>query len=197
MKLIIFIAFLYSYNSYCKVKFDSSIEQFYSELQKAKVKNVESAIAILDDKFFNPNQYAVLFQTRSIQPSSLKYPRILLFGKNRELRIGINHNLGQKRNIDILQFRKDKKVWELREISFDNGNLAISKANPSICISCHGNKEILPEFKGRYLQASNIKMKSLQNSKKIDVSYFRSIVKSDSIYSRLKGLESYLQELGL
>lgn len=197
MRLIVFIAFLYSCNSYCKVKFNASIEELYSEFQKAKVKNVESAIAILEDDFFKPNQYAVLFQTRSIQPSSLKYPRVLLFGKNRELRMGINHRLGRKRNIDILQFRKDKKVWELREISFDNGNLAISKANPSLCISCHGNKEILPEFKGRYLQASQLKMKSLQNSKKVDISYFRSIVKSDPVYSRLKGLESYLQELGL
>lgn len=180
-----------------EVTFDSNVENLYKILKKEKVTNIVSAINLFDNRFFDEGQYAVMFRSLSIQPSSYKNPRILLFGKGRKLRIGINHHIGEERNLEILQYRAKSKVWELREIKFNNGKVSLTKANPSICMSCHGDKEITPSFKGKVDQINEYKMDYLSKGRKPDVSSFRKFIKKDPIYSRLKNLENYLRNLGL
>jgi len=197
MKLyLIFFTLLCPSLLVAKVKFDTSVEQFFQEIKKSKVKDVVSAVQLLDDKFFDRDQYAILFRSMSIQPSSYKFPRVLFFGKNKNLRIGINHHLGEKRNIDILQFREKEKAWELREIRFNKGIVSISGPNPSLCISCHGNKEIIPSFKGKFIQRNEYATDALRGIKKPDISSFKTVMTKDPIYSKLKGLNKYLSDLG-
>jgi len=179
------------------VTFDSNVESLYKTLKKEKVKNIVSAIKLFDNRFFEEGQYAVMFRSLSIQPSSYKNPRILLFGKDRKLRIGINHHIGEERNLEILQYRSKSKVWELREIKFNNGKVSLTKANPSICMSCHGDKEITPSFKGKVAQVNEYTMDHLSKGRMPDISDFRSLIKKDPIYSRLKNLNGYLNGLGL
>ena len=169
----------------------------YNTLKKGKVTNIISAVKLFDDEFFSDGQYAIFFRSQSIQPSSFQYPRILLFGKDRKLRVGVNHLMGNKRNLEIIQYRSKSRVWELREIKFDNGKLSMTQPNPSLCLSCHGDKKIVPAFKGKVVQVNKYKMDYLIKGKKPDVSFFKNIVNKDPIYSRLKNLNGYLRDLEL
>jgi hypothetical protein len=178
------------------VKFNSTVEDLYKVLKSKKVKDVISATKLFDDQFFAVRQYAVLFSSQSIQPSSYEHPRILLFGKDNEMRVGINHHIGKKRNLKIIQYRKKDKVWELREIKFDNDKVSLTRANPPVCMSCHGDKKVLPSFKGKLAQINEYKMNYLMKGEKPDVLIFKKSIKGDPIYSRLKNLEMYLGDLG-
>jgi hypothetical protein len=179
-----------------EVSFDTNVEDLYITLKKEKVTNIVSAVKLFDNRFFDESQYAIMFRSLSIQPSSYQNPRILLFGKDRKLRVGINHHIGEERNLEILQYRSKSKVWELREIKFNNGKVSLTKANPSICMSCHGNNKITPSFKGKVAQINEYTMDHLSKGRKPDISHFRKLIKKDPIYSRLKSLNKYLSGLG-
>lgn len=128
------------------IPFDADLDSAFVTWQKEKVKNIEEAILLLEDNFFKSNQYALVFKSGSIQPGTTQNPRILLFGKNHLFRMGFNHRQGKERNLEILQWRKKQKKWELRELSFTPSGPELSKANPSTCLTCHQDRIIHPNF---------------------------------------------------
>ena len=180
------------------IEFDANVEDLFAVLKKEKVTNLIQAVNLLDKQFFDTNQYALFFNSRSIQPSSSKFPRVLLFGKNKKLRLGFNHHMGKKRNLDILQYRELEKRWELREIKIANNKASLSNKNPGMCISCHGDRAIVPHFKGYLVESLSNKLSSYtKTQKKINFNEFRKIQNSDPMYSRSKELSNYLGGIGL
>src|SRR4051812_33379286 len=88
-----------------KISVESGVDQIFAGLQMAKVKTVDEAIEMLDSRFFEAGHFALVFHSQSIQPSSEKFPRVVLFGKDAKTMLGFNHRLGASRNLEVLQWR--------------------------------------------------------------------------------------------
>ena len=86
------------------------------------------------------SNYTMMHTSMSAQGASPEFPRVIMFGSNGKMIITFNGSPDQRNysRLEIMQFRDDSKQFEFRTISFANG-LAISKPNPTSCLSCHGS----------------------------------------------------------
>ena len=123
---------------------DTSADQLFLKIKKSGAKNVTEAINLFDSKFFKAGNFRLFFKSQSIQPSSRKFPRIVVSGKDSKLFIGFNHRLGEQRDLELVQFREKQKKWEFREISFEHGRPVLSSPNPKLCLQCHGEPNARP-----------------------------------------------------
>jgi hypothetical protein len=179
------------------IPFDTHVDNLYKNLIQLKIRTLSEFIHHLSPEYFEESQYALFFKSNSIQPSNLIYPRVLLFGKDKHIRFGFNHNVdSSKSDLEILQFRKDLNIWELREIKFTENGPQLSEANPSLCISCHGDKEIRPEFEKTILRSNTfglpLKSDSKDKIQKKDLEAFKERISKDILFSKLKKINAYL-----
>lgn len=164
------------------VPFESTIDQLFTVLKKNNTENIETAIVTLNNNFFKIDNYSLIFNSTSPQASSPQSPRILLFGKDKKLRLGFNHRLGNDRNLEAIQWREDKQEWELREITFTKSGPQISKANPSLCLTCHLDTKIHPNFNN----AVNSLDPTQKNPSKNYTEFFKKIDPKDKVFKRLE-----------
>lgn len=161
------------------IAFDSSVEQVFNNLKKTRTTNIVDAVLLLNKQFFKRENYVLIFDSQSPQTSSPEAPRVLLFGKDKQLRIGFNHNRKDGQDLEIIQWRDLTRTWEFREIKFTPQGPILSKADPIMCLQCHRDhkpKIVAQEF---MVLLSDLKPK-------INKEKFLRKVQSDPIYKKLE-----------
>ena len=84
--------------------------------------------------------YTLAFDSRSLHGASLTYPRVIMFGESARLILTFNGDPNQHKyhEMEVMQYREDGKVFEMRSISFDKG-VHFSEKDPELCQACHGH----------------------------------------------------------
>ena len=161
------------------VGFEFNVDQLFQAIQLAGSKSVLEAVSLFDDRYFDKGQYALVFDSRSPQTSSPEAPRVLLFGKNKHLRVGFNHHGKHGQDLEMIQWRELTRTWEFREIKFTKKGPVLSRANPRSCLHCHRDHK--PKFDGFLMQSLRHSTKKL-----LDISSFAKKIETDPIYRRLE-----------
>ncbi len=160
------------------ISHDTNVDDLFQNLKKRKASTLLTAVQSLDQQFFRKENHILIFDSMSPQGSSNKSPRIVLFGKNKELRIGFSPHHQSGQNFDIIQWRDVTKTWEFREISFSKHGPHLSEANPSICMQCHRDHK--PKITDSYLDDLYKRLKP-----QIDTAHFFKLKAKDPIYKNL------------
>jgi len=186
IRLLFFLILFDSFTSYAnEFPFDGNVKQLQNMIKEKSIKTFDQAIDLFSEDYFSPTNYRVFYISGSPQGATETQPRIILFGKESKLRIGFNHRISQKKSIELLEYNKNTKEWELSEIEFKKNKVHFSKINPSRCTGCHNsNKQqiVLPNI-DRNNPLSNINIFS-----KLHTNTFLKTKDEDPIYSKLKFL---------
>ncbi len=114
----------------------------FSDLQKLiqdkKPNSVESVLRLLPKDYLT--NYTLVFESRSLQQSTVKNPRAIVFGNDGRLIITFNGDptLPGYDSVETMQFNQETLEMEFRHIQFKNKTALISEKNPQLCMSCHG-----------------------------------------------------------
>lgn len=162
-----------------KIKTNDDLEAVYKKLIANQVRDVKEAASLFDDSFFEKEQYALIFDSLSPQTSSPDAPRVLLFGRNKKLRVGFNHHKKDGQDLEVIQWRDVTQTWEFREIKFTKLGPLLSKANPGVCLQCHDDHK--PKFDGALMASLRDSFKKQQ-----DRTGFLRKQNSDPVYKRFK-----------
>ena len=109
------------------------------ELIRSKnIVSIEQLLPELPEELLH--NYPLVHHSRSLHGASPDFPRSILFGKDARLILTFNGSADHSRfrDLEIMHFRDDALVFEMRSISFDNG-ARFSEGNPEVCLGCHGD----------------------------------------------------------
>lgn len=108
------------------------------------VGTVEELLAALPEP--QRRDYALMFDSRSLQAASLENPRVILYGPDARLVLTFNGVAAQRgfRAVETLEFDTATREFRLRELEFPEGPggaaaVRLSEANPARCTRCHGS----------------------------------------------------------
>lgn len=112
-------------------------EDLVDLIQKKDLATIEQVLPHLPAEYLE--NYTLAYDSRSLHGSSHDFPRAILFGNDAKLIVTFNGSPAQRRyqDMEIMQFREDSRVFELRSISFADG-VRFSDKNPALCLKCHG-----------------------------------------------------------
>lgn len=112
-------------------------EDLVDLISSKNITAVEQLLSNLPDEYLE--SYTLVHHSRSLHGASHDFPRAILFGKDAKLMLTFNGSAEQSRYnaLEIMQFRDEASVFELRSISFENG-VSYSRRNPAVCLGCHG-----------------------------------------------------------
>ncbi len=89
---------------------------------------------------------------------------------------------GEERNLELLQWRPGAKKWEMREISFEKTGPKLSEANPGMCLTCHAEPNVQPNF-NPIVGSFRLPGDSRSHS---DREFFRGVSPKEEIYKKLE-----------
>ncbi len=118
-----------------QARFD--FESLRALIETERLTSVEQVVARLPEDL--RANYTLVYASQSLQGASHDHPRAVLFGADAKLVLTFNGDPKQRHHdeIEILQYRDEQGVFELRSISFAQG-VRFSEKNPQLCLSCHG-----------------------------------------------------------
>jgi cytochrome c553 len=109
-----------------------------------EVGTVEELLAALPEA--QRRDYALMFDSRSLQAASFENPRVILYGPDARFVLTFNGAATQRgfRVVETMEFDAANREFRLRELEFPDrpgGAQAVraSEANPERCTRCHGN----------------------------------------------------------
>ena len=185
--------------------------KFIDLLQKYQPKSVEDTLKLLSEKYPDYLSFhTFVYQSFSLQGSSLKAPRALVFGRDSKLVMSFNEGEDLKGHdtIEVMRFKNETKEFEFREIQFSKDktklteeeidpslNFAISPANGQNgkCLMCHSqparpNWDPYPFWPGIYGSHSDFENFSSGNG----TMKFEEIPPSDSSYKERQAYLSFM-----
>ena len=131
--------------------------RFVELLKTKKVETVAEAIQALRPRYDDHLQFrTAMYVSESIQQATFSEPRVLVFGRDARFVFSFNggrHNYGgdaieayqfddieKKFEFYSIVFKKESEAlaFDQEEIAFEDQRLVITKANPSLCVGCHG-----------------------------------------------------------
>src|ERR1700756_2838222 len=105
---------------------------------------VEELLAALPEA--QRHNYALVFDSRSLQGASFENPRVILYGPDARFVLTFNGNAAQHgfRAVETLEFDSVTRAFRLRELEFPKrpGGAAavrVSETDPARCLRCHGD----------------------------------------------------------
>ena len=108
------------------------------------VGTVEQLLAALPEA--QRRNYALMFDSRSLQAASFDNPRVILYGPDARFVLTFNGNAAQRgfRLIEALEFDTVTRQFRLHELEFPEqpagaAAVRVSGTNPERCMRCHGN----------------------------------------------------------
>jgi len=118
-----------------------SFQRLEALIKDSKVESATEAVVLLKKQFPQLFQnYILMYRSRSIQPSSFVYPRVLLVGKDARIIIAFSGDPSHPsfNALEVMEFKESQQSFEFREIKFYPAHAPyISKANPNKCLGCH------------------------------------------------------------
>lgn len=135
LKIVIFVAgllFFYGIPGHAFL-----YEDLVDLIRNKFISTIDQVLPHLPAEFLE--NYTLAYDSRSLHESSPDFPRVILFGNSAKLILTFNGSPDQRgyQNLEIMQFREEARVFELRSISFDKG-IRFSDRNPAACLACHG-----------------------------------------------------------
>ncbi len=113
-------------------------------IQTHDVRTVDELLAALPEA--QRRNYALVFDSRSLQGASFENPRVILYGPDARFVVTFNGEAAQRgfRAIETLEFDAVTREFRLRELEFPErpGGAAavrVSEADPERCLRCHGD----------------------------------------------------------
>ena len=85
--------------------------------------------------------YVLKYGSQSIQGSSFKDPRAIMFSDDGQMVMTFNGHkdqLGGKR-LEMMQWNGEKRAFEMFDVDFSKKPPKVSEINPAICLECHTN----------------------------------------------------------
>ena len=116
------------------------VRTFFNALKRNPFLKLHQAIELLPIEL--KSNYALLFESRSLQEASYQYPRVILFAPSADGIFAFNGHAAQRgsNSLEMLTFDRKKNVFQLQEIVFKQGQaMEFSQINPAKCVSCHGS----------------------------------------------------------
>jgi hypothetical protein len=138
------------------------------------IHTVEDLVAALPSDL--RSHYALVFSSRSLQASSFRDPRAILFGSDARFIISFNGAADQRgyAAVETMEFDPATNSFRFREVAFGNGSdgmpkVSYSAANPARCIACHGRParpiwDTAPEWPGAYGERYHAGLSSAESS---------------------------------
>lgn len=135
-------------------------EAMRSLIDSRGIHTVEDLVAALPSDL--RSHYALVFASRSLQASSFRNPRAILFGSDARFIISFNGAADQRgyAAVETMEFDPASNSFRFREVAFASGpdgtpNVGYSAANPARCVACHGRParpiwDTAPEWPGAY-----------------------------------------------
>lgn len=151
--------------------------------------------------------YALIFQTQSIQAASLENPRVVLFSRNGEFALAFS--TFSPNFIEILEFNSVSGRVEPRLIEFRDGSpqfidsplTHFPRNHPKNCTRCHGedmhfNWDTYPTWPGVYGQTDR-EFAGFRNAELTHLRNLQASIDSKSLLNHLEGVrEISLEDLG-
>ena len=123
---------------------DFGFESLQTLMRTRDVGTVEELLAALPEA--QRRNYALMFDSRSLQAASLDDPRVILYGPDARFVLTFNGDAAQRgfRTIEALEFDTVTRQFHLRELEFPErpagaAAVRVSEPNPERCMRCHGN----------------------------------------------------------
>lgn len=117
-----------------------SKDELFMALEGKKITNVEEFIAALPQSI--RQNYVLMYDSKSLQSASFQRPRVILRSPLSEVMLTFTDPQGSTNehdsNVELMYWDKDKKAFEMQEITFTSEGHKLSKVNPESCIKCHG-----------------------------------------------------------
>lgn len=153
------------------------------------IKSIEELLNELPDNY--KNHYTLLRRSSALQEASLEFPRAVVYGETANLTMTFNSNPehGGYNDVEFLAFDSEKKEFELRVITFYQGQVIFSEKNPTQCTHCHGMNprplwDNYPMWKNSFGSKSDILTPEEESILKSEIfrehPRFRSILKKDA-----------------
>jgi hypothetical protein len=123
----------------CGALDSESLRQLISE---KRVTSIERLLEFLPFPLLS--RYALVFNSRSLQESSYRNPRVILFGDDARFIVAFNGDPGQRGYdvLEVMEFDEPHMRFIFREFQFhaseQNMSVTASEPNPEKCLSCHG-----------------------------------------------------------
>lgn len=112
------------------------------------IKTVEDFIKVLPEDY--KNNFALMIQSKSLQTSNAKNPRVIMYGLNRRTIYTFNSEMAYNGGnaIELMDTVKDgdKTVFQFREMAFNEGKVSFSEPNPAKCIKCHTHNTLDEQY---------------------------------------------------
>ncbi len=112
-------------------------------LHTQNIGTVEQLIAALPAT--QRSNYALVFESRSLQGASFENPRAILFGPDARFIVTFDGSPAQRgfRSVETMEFDAASSEFRLRELLFPEqagggGQVEVSEVNPERCARCHG-----------------------------------------------------------
>jgi hypothetical protein len=119
-------------------------ESLQALIRTRDVGTVEELLAALPEA--QRRNYALMFDSRSLQGASFDNPRVILYGPDARFVLTFNGDIAQRgfRVLETLEFDTVAREFRLRELEFPDrpagaAAVRVSETNPEPCMRCHGN----------------------------------------------------------
>lgn len=119
-------------------------ESLQALIRTHDVGSVEELLAALPEA--QRRDYALMFDSRSLQSASFENPRVILYGRDARFVVTFNGDAAQRgfRMLETLEFDTVAREFRLRELEFPErpagaAGVRVSEPNPERCMRCHGN----------------------------------------------------------
>ena len=119
-------------------KIGQKSEISFEKLKNKNIQSYDEFLGYIDIQAPTLFDQAVLIHSSgSLQHSTPKSPRVLLFNKNQFL--SLSGEAGADQRVEIIEFNPDSYNFEFKEIIFGENSKPKFVENPTSCKSCHGH----------------------------------------------------------
>ena len=143
----------------CRARLPEALtfELLQERIELCSVRSIDELLSVFPKTHLE--NYTLMHEARGRQRASLDAPRAILFGRDAKLIVAFNGDprANAYEDLELIQFRDATKTFELRSITFPEGERAdlakaeISPANPMMCLGCHRRDNPRPNWDGYIL----------------------------------------------
>jgi hypothetical protein len=120
---------------------DFNMDVLADLVRTRNVTTVEQALALLPPELLS--NYALVFDSRSLQDAAPAAPRAILYGADGRFIVTFNGDANERGYavLETMQFDGRSNSFQFRELSFSPAgeNAKVSEENPARCTACHGS----------------------------------------------------------
>ena len=112
----------------------TNFDSFRASIESHNVDSIEDLLQSLPAAY--RSNFALMYESHSLQHSSPLYPRTILYGADGQLILAFASDPDfNYTSLEVAHYQPDQKAFEFYEVTFPGG--VFSDRNPSACLDCH------------------------------------------------------------